>query len=312
MSKDKSRLVRLVENNQIYKPEISENVEINTKNETKISGRSNNESKQIDLDFLLNDNANTNVPLKKLVENIDKRQTGEFNNESTIVEDKGKDGGFKNIIDNNKEPLDLDLFFSEMDTDVDGNVENDVNSEKHRTAQEINGTYNFGDSKTDRLNNTMCFLEDFYITPTISPESNNNIYDVKDVKTISNNIKETKSFENVTSHYFSSILEKNGQDEAKTAKSCCEVKSEFFTENQESHNRNENSEIHTNNYKTRNDDSGTHLDNYESSLAKTAQVARDDNTNDSGFENDSTCAHSVIKIFLHELSTTFKLIHTYV
>lgn len=54
--------------------------------------------------------------------------------------------------------------------------------------------------------------------------------------------------------------------------------------------------------------SETHKNNFE----KTAELVRDDSTNDSGFENDSTYAHTVVKIFLNELSSSFKVIYEFV
>ncbi|KAH9628762.1 hypothetical protein HF086_005387 [Spodoptera exigua] len=41
-------------------------------------------------------------------------------------------------------------------------------------------------------------------------------------------------------------------------------------------------------------------------------LVKDDVTNDSGFENESTCAHITIKIFFNELSTTFKAVNNFI
>lgn len=232
--------------------------------------------------------------------------------------------------------LDLDLLdYSDIYEPSTGkNIDFDIISEKN-DKREKNNIFEIG--LDYGLENSVFTLEDFYITPTISSDSVKNLKNIKSNKNTekSNTVKKCENSENITDNYKVT----NSNIEEKTHKSNSEVESETYTKEESNNDScigNGNSEKNLGNFEkhldstgkrfddsekhfvkseTLNYDSGTHLDNSESHndiFVKTAQNVLDDSTNDSGFENDSTYAHSVVKVFLKEICTTFQAIYAFV
>ncbi|XP_022824207.1 uncharacterized protein LOC111354825 [Spodoptera litura] len=126
--------------------------------------------------------------------------------------------------------------------------------------------------------------------------SKNNENQIEENKIIdASNINDNDIIENCESYYHDT---KNNNQNAKTIeKPDFEAESETFTDKfDESGVFNDVSDVN-NDVSIRNDNDG---------------CDKDDVTNDSGFENESTCAHITVKLFFNELSTTFKAVSKFV